>query len=61
MNTSEIKSVASRKRVAIWMIADKLGISENTLYRWLRHDLPEEKQQQVLDAIREIVVERTKL
>lgn len=60
MNTEEIKRSASRKKVAIWMIADKIGISENTLYRWLRHDLPIEKQQLVLNAISEIVVERTK-
>ena len=57
----EIKSLASRKKVALWEIADKLGISENTLYRWFRHELPEDKEQQIREAINEIATERTKL
>lgn len=61
MKSEELKHLASSKRVPIWMIADELGISENTLFRWLRHDLPEDKQRQILNAITEILVERTKL
>ena len=61
MSTDELKIMASRKKVAIWEIADKLGISENTLYRWLRHELPEDRKKQVADAMTEILVERTKL
>lgn len=61
MSTEDLKKLASKNKVAIWMIADKLSVSENTLFRWLRHDLPEEKQQKIIKAIHEIVLERTKL
>ena len=61
MKSEELKHLASSKRVPIWMIADKLGISENTLFRWLRHDLPDDKQQQILKAINDVVTDRMKL
>ena len=61
MTSEEIKDFAYQNRVALWRIADKLNVCENTVARWLRGELPEEKQQQILNAITEIVVERTKL
>lgn len=59
MSSQDLKDLAYSKRIAIWMIADRLGVHENTLLRWLRHDLPEEKQKQILKAINAIVLERT--
>jgi transposase-like protein len=37
-----------------WAIAEKLGIHENTLYRWLRSEMSDEKKQLVIDAINEL-------
>ncbi len=61
MTSEELKDFAYRNRVALWRIARKLNVCENTVARWLRNDLPEDKQQKILKAIEEIVVERTKL
>lgn len=62
MKSSEIKEYAYQNRVALWKIASKLNVCENTVARWLhQEDLPEEKQRQILNAIKEIVTERTRL
>jgi transposase-like protein len=38
----------------IWAIAEKLGIHENTLYRWLRTEMDSNKKRMVLNAINEL-------
>lgn len=37
-----------------WLIAAKLGVHENTLYRWLRTEMPPDKKVKVLRAIKEL-------
>ncbi|ASA98027.1 hypothetical protein [Anoxybacillus flavithermus] len=37
-----------------WAIAEKLGIHENTLYRWLRSEMSDEKKRLVIDAINKL-------
>lgn len=37
-----------------WMIAEKLGIHENTFYRWMRMEMSEERKKKVKAAIIEI-------
>ena len=62
MTSTEIKEYAYQNRVALWKIANKLGVCENTVARWLRQeDLPEDKQHQILNAIKEIVTDNMKL
>ncbi len=34
-----------------WQVADAMGVSENTLNRWLRHELEPEKKAAVMAAI----------
>ncbi|MGC9935236.1 hypothetical protein [Priestia aryabhattai] len=34
-----------------WLVAEKLGIHENSLYRLLRKELPEEKKREILKII----------
>ena len=51
MANEEIKMRAKQKGVALWKIADALGISEPTFSRWLRHALSEEREQRVNAAI----------
>ena len=60
MPNSNIKELLRKKRIYQWEIAAKLNVSEITFCRWLRQDLPEEKQLQILSAIAEIDAERTK-
>lgn len=37
--------------VPYWRIADELGISENTMLRRMRHQLPTDQEAEVLEAI----------
>ena len=37
-----------------WIIADRVGIHENTLRGWLRQKLSKEREERVLNAIYEI-------
>jgi len=44
--------------VFLWEIADRYGVSEATMYRILRKELPEETQNKIVQIIRDIVKER---
>jgi len=37
-----------------WVIAEKLGIHENSFYRLLRQELPKEKKEEILKIIEEL-------
>ena len=58
MPNTDIKELLRKNRIYQWEIAAKLNISEITFCRWLRTDLPEEKQQLIRKAISEITAER---
>lgn len=51
---ADIRRAARMADVAQWEICERLGISEPTLTRWLRTELPEEKRQRILAVIDEI-------
>lgn len=36
-----------------WKLADLLGITNWTLSVWMRHEMPEEKQEKILQMIKE--------
>jgi hypothetical protein len=42
-----------------WRVAEKLGIHEQTLVRWLRYELPEERKERIDAAINELKQEQT--
>lgn len=44
----------SQGKLSNWVIAEKLGIHENTFYRWMRAEMSEEKKEKVLAVISEI-------
>lgn len=50
----------NRGRVPNWMIAEKLGIHENTFYRWMRTEMSGEQKKKVMAAIVEIKKEMEK-
>jgi phage antirepressor YoqD-like protein len=37
-----------------WVIAERLGVHENTLNRWMRKEMSNEMKQKILAAINEI-------
>ncbi len=54
MSTNEIRRLIKVSGMKHWLLAEKLGISEATLVRWLRKDrLPENTQQKILGILAE--------
>ena len=54
MKNSEVREHAKEKSVKLWQLADELKISEPTMSRKLRHELPEEEKNKILALIDEI-------
>ena len=51
---TEIREEIKRSYLKYWEVADRLNISAVTFTVWLRHELPKEKKQLVLNAIRDL-------
>lgn len=54
MNNLELRTKARKNGVRLWEIADRLGISEPTITRKLRRELPTNEKQRILAIIDEI-------
>ncbi|PGR96904.1 hypothetical protein COC61_11035 [Priestia megaterium] len=52
MRNEEIRR--AKGSVPNWLIAEKLGIHENSFYRLLRQELPKEKKEEILKIIEEL-------
>ena len=52
-----IREQARRNNVPLWKVADSLGISEATFFRWLRKPLDGEKQTNILAVIDKLTTE----
>jgi transposase-like protein len=50
----QIRQEAHTAGIPMWQIADTIGISEFTLARWLRKEIPVEKKQHILSAIKHL-------
>ncbi len=50
MTANEIKQILKEKRIYQWEVAKAIGITEFTLTRWLRENLPEDRATQILEA-----------
>lgn len=58
MENLEIRRKLKETKVMQWQVADKLGVSEMTLVRKLRYELPEAEKQKIFSVIEEIAVEK---
>ena len=58
MTNVEIRLALRQTGVRQWELAERLKVSEWTLCRRLRHELPPERKQEALEAVR--VIEREK-
>lgn len=56
-NNQVIRREARACNVPLWRIAVRLGISEPTMTRRLRKELPEEEQQEILNVIHQLAEE----
>lgn len=57
MNNKSIKEYAIKKKVYLWQIAKKLGITDSTFSKKLRDELDEETKTKILAIIDEIARE----
>ncbi len=58
MCNKDIRTAAKQAGVFLYAIADKLGISEPTMTRLLRRELPEDKKAQLKEIIAELAAEK---
>jgi len=56
----EIRQRAKKSNIRYWEIAEHMGISAETLCRWMRKEFDEEKKRNAMNAIDEILKERSK-
>lgn len=54
MANEDLKRVWKRFGIYQWEIAGELGVSDITVSRWLRYELPQEKKELILAAIEKI-------
>ncbi len=51
MTNMEIRQKALTFGIRLWQIAEALGVSDFALSRMLRHELPDEEKQKILEII----------
>lgn len=49
-----IRKAIEHANVKHWEVASYLGVSDTTFCRWLRKELPKDKQADILNAIKEL-------
>ena len=54
----ELKRYALSRRVALWEIAESLGMSEVTFSRRMRHELPEAETEKYKAAVDQIAAQK---
>lgn len=54
----KVRIAQAENFVAQWEIAEEVGVSEQTVYRWMRKELPEDEQQLLINAIEKIAQRR---
>lgn len=58
LENTAIRTRAKEKGVRLWELAEIMGISEPTITRRLRRELPAEQQEEMLALIDEIAAEK---
>ena len=54
----DLKQHAKKNRVTLWELAEHMGISEPTLSRRLRHELPAEETERYKAAVDQIAAQK---
>lgn len=57
-SNQEVRQMKADTEIPFWRIAERLGIHENTLLRWMRTELSEEKKAAILFEIKNLHDER---
>jgi hypothetical protein len=54
LQNQDIKNAIHKANLYQWQVAQKIGVSEMTLIRWLRTQIDSSKKQQIFSAIEEL-------
>ena len=54
----KIRRYAQNNKVKLWEVSDKLGITDTSLSKKLRYELPEQETNRIISIIDKIVLER---
>lgn len=54
----DVRDYLKAKHVFMWEVAERIGIHEVTLIRWMRTELPEERKQAIREAAAAIAAAR---
>lgn len=60
MANEAVKDALKRHGVPQWELGRELNVSENTMYRKLRTDLPKQEQEQLIRKVEEIASQKEK-
>lgn len=58
MYNKKIREEAKANKVMLWEVAEQLGITDGTLSRKLRRELPADEQQRIIEIIHAIAERR---
>lgn len=58
MTNIDIKQHIERAGFYQWQVAERMDVTEGTLCRWLRSELPEERKRDILQAVEAMTAER---
>ena len=58
MHNKDLRDEFRIANIRQWEVAEAMGISEMTLVKWLRRELPEDKKNLVRKAIQKLVAKR---
>lgn len=50
----DVRLFIRQKGLCLWQVADQLGVSDMTLFRWLRKPLKDDKKQAIINAVNEL-------
>ena len=54
---TDIREAMRTKKVPVYAVADVIGVHENTFFRRLRYEMPEQEKQKVFGIIDELSVQ----
>jgi transposase-like protein len=54
----DIRKLIKQSGFCSWQVADRLGVHENTFFRWLRKELSEEDKKRIYQALEELRAEK---
>lgn len=50
----DIREEVKQSKVTLWEVGEKIGLSDVAMSKLLRHELPDEKKEEIRSAIREL-------